>query len=195
MNIIRLTNNSTNCYLLTLNNGWLLIDTGLPDTFSQFLQLLGQKDISVNEIDYLLITHYHPNHAGLTQYLRDLGINLIIHEDQIPYINKLNLFYKKNPKANFRDIVMGNYIILNESNSRSFLESIGINGDLITTPGHSDDSISLILDHNCAFTGDLPPYNMTNSYDDLVIEDSWDMLLQYKVKTIYPSHGDPYIIE
>ena len=194
MNIISLKNNSTNCYLIELKEGWLLIDTGLPDTFSQLLQLLGQRNISVYEINYLLVTHYHPDHAGLTQNLRDLGTNLILHEEQIPYVSKLNLFYKKNPKANFKDIVTSNYIVLDETNSRSFLESIGISGDLITTPGHSDDSVSLVIDKDCAFTGDLPYYDMVEAYDDLVIEDSWDILLKHQVKTIYPSHGDPYQI-
>lgn len=192
MNIVRLINNSTNCYLLQAKDGWLLIDTGMPDTFSHLLQLLNQKDISIHEINYLVITHFHPDHAGLTQNLRDLGINLILHEDQVPFMNKLNLFFKKNPKANFKDIFPNNAIILSDSNSSSFLESIGISGNLITTPGHSDDSISLIIDNECVFTGDLPNYDLVESYHDLVIEDSWDTILKYKIKTIYPSHGEPY---
>lgn len=192
VNIVSLTNSSTNCYLIQTNDGWLLLDTGLPDTFSQLLQLLNQNDISVYEINYLLITHFHPDHAGLTQNFRDLGTNLIVHEDQIPYMNKLNLFYKKNPRANFKDIIPNNAIVLSDSNSSSFLESIGIHGNLISTPGHSDDSVSLVIDDTCAFTGDLPHYDLVEAYDDLVIEDSWDMLLKYKVKTIYPAHGEPY---
>lgn len=195
MNIVSLSNNNTNCYLVQLTEGWLLIDTGLPDTFSQLLQLLNQNDISIYEINYLLITHFHPDHAGLTQNLRDLGTNLIIHEEQIPYINKLNLFFKKNPKANFKDIITSNYIVLSDSNSQSFLESIGILGNLITTPGHSDDSVSLVIDNDCAFTGDLPAYNWEDSYDDFVVEDSWDMLLKNHIKTIYPSHGEIYEIK
>lgn len=194
MNIISLNNNRTNCYLIKANDGWLMIDTGFPDTFSLLLQLLNQKDICVNEINYLIITHFHPDHAGLTQNLRDLGTNLIVHEDQIPYMTKLNLFYKKNPKANFKDIISGNTIVLSDSNSNSFLESIGIHGNLITTSGHSEDSVSLIIEDDCAFTGDLPPYHLMEAFDDLVITDSWDMLKKYNVKKIYPSHGEPYMI-
>ncbi|MFN8418983.1 MAG: hypothetical protein U0528_07035 [Anaerolineae bacterium] len=40
-------------------------------------------------------------------------------------------------------------------NSRAFLSSIGIAGAIISTPGHSDDGIALILDDGAAFTGDL----------------------------------------
>lgn len=192
VNIVSLTNNRTNCYLLQLKEGWLMIDTGLPDTFSQLLQLLNQNDISVYEINYLLITHFHPDHAGLTQNLRDLGINLILHENQVPYIKELNAFYKKHPEAKFRDIVASNAVIVSESNSSSFLETIGISGNLIATPGHTDDSVSLVIDNLCAFVGDLPAYELAEAYDDLVIEDSWDIIKNYEVKTIYPGHGDVY---
>ena len=77
-----------------------MIDAGWPDTFSQFLRLLNQNNISVNEIDYLFITHYHPDHAGLVQNLKDLGTNLIVLETQLPFINKINLHFKKNPNDN-----------------------------------------------------------------------------------------------
>ncbi len=195
VNVVSLTNNRTNCYLLPVNDGWLLIDTGLPDTFSQLLQLLNQNDISIYEINYLMITHFHPDHAGLTQNLRDLGTNLILHEDQVSYIKELNTFYKRNPKANFKDIIGSNAIILSESDSRSFLKSIGINGNLITTPGHTDDSVTLVIDDNCAFIGDLPAYQLVDAYDDFVIEDSWDMIEKYHVNTIYPGHGEVYEIK
>lgn len=192
MNVKALTYKSTNFYLIPAKSGWVMIDTGWPDTFSQLLQLLNQNDISVNEIDYLIITHFHPDHAGLTQLLKDLGTNLILHEVQIPYTNKLNLFYKKNPQANFRDITPSNNIILSDADSRSFFKSIGIEGELVTTPGYSDDSISLVIDNECAFIGDLPSLSLTEAYHDIVVDDSWDMIKRHNIKMIYPGHGEPY---
>ncbi len=193
--MIKLINNATNCYLVPSNDGWLLVDTGLPDTFSKLLQLLSQNDLSVYEINYLFITHFHPDHAGLTQNLRDLGTNLIVHENQVPYMKELNLFYKKNPKANFKDIVLNNAIVVSDHDSGDFLSSIGVEGELIATPGHSDDSVSLILNNNCAFTGDLPAYDIKDAYYDLVIEDSWNMIKNYHVNMIYPGHGEPYLLD
>lgn len=194
MNVINLSYKSTNCYLIPVGDGWLMIDAGWPDTFSPLLQLLNQNNISVNEINYLIVTHFHPDHAGLTQNLKDLGTSLILHEYQVPYLNKLNLFYKKNAKANFKDIVASNNIILIDGDSRSFLSSIGINGELISTPGHSDDSVSLVIDDCCAFTGDLPALSLIEVYDDLEIDDSWEMLQKHHIKTIYPGHGAAYEI-
>lgn len=192
MNIITLTYKTANCFLIPANGRWVMVDTGWPDTFSQLLQLLNQNNIGVNEVDYLIITHFHPGHAGLTQNLKDLGTELVLHENQVPYFNKLNNFYKKNPKANFKDITSNSNIIVSDTDSREFLKTIGIDGELISTPGHSEDSISLILDNDCAFTGDLPAYSRMEAYDDIVVEDCWDMILQYHVKTVYPGHGESY---
>lgn len=171
-----------------------MIDTGWQDTFAQLLQLLNQHNISVTEINYLVVTHFHPDHAGLTQNLKDLGINLILHEYQVPYVSKLNLLFKKNPKANFKDITSNSNIIVSDGDSRSYLKSIGLDGEIVSTPGHSDDSISLILDDGCVFIGDLPSLNLADAYDDIVIDDSWDMIKKHNIKTIYPGHGEPYEI-
>jgi len=192
--IVQLTYKSANCYLVPGKEGWVMIDTGWPDTFSQLLQLLYQNNIPVNEVDYLIITHFHPGHAGLTQNLKDLGTNLILHESQLPYFNRLNTFYKKNPRANFKDITNNNNIALTNSSSRSFFESIGINGELLSTPGHSDDSVTLVLDEECAFIGDLPTVFKPEEYNT-VIADSWRMIQQKNVKTVYPGHGAPFEIE
>ena len=39
--------------------------------------------------------------------------------------------------------------------SRTFLASLGLHGQFVHTPGHSDDSISVLLDSGEVFTGDL----------------------------------------
>ena len=192
MNVINITYKSANCYLIPSNDGWVMIDTGWPDTLSQMLQLLNQNHISINEVDYLVITHYHPAHAGLTQNLKDLGITLILHESQLNYYNRLNLLYKKNPQANFRDITSNDNIVLGDANSKSFFDSIGIAADLISTPVHSDDSVSLVIDDECVFIGDLPTFDP--SKNDILLDDSWDLIKKYHVKTIYPGHGESYEI-
>ena len=58
----------------------------------------------------------------------------------------------------------------------------------ISTPGHSDDSITLILDEGFAFTGDLHPRIMV-SEEDTITKSSWDKIYQHKIKKIFPGHG------
>lgn len=195
VNVISITYKSANCFLVSSNDGWVMIDTGWPDTLSQLLQLLNQKSISINEVNHLIITHYHPAHAGLTQNLKDLGITLVMHENQVSYYNRLNLLYKRNPQANFRDITAYDNIVLSNAESRNFFDSIGIEADLIPTPVHSEDSVSLVLDNNCAFVGDLPRSNQANhNTNKILLDDSWDLIKRYHVKTIYPGHGESYDI-
>lgn len=194
VDIISLTYKAANFYLVPSNDGWVMIDTGWPDTFSQVLQLLNQHNIAVNEINYLIITHYHPAHAGLTQNLKELGIHLLLHEAQSAHFTRLNLFYKRNPQANFRDITMNNSITLTKANSKGFFASIGIEGELISTPVHSDDSISFIIDNHCAFTGDLPSLSSPEAAYDITVKENWDRIRQYHADTVYPGHGDSYHI-
>lgn len=194
MEVITIDNISTKCYLLSLNNGWLMVDTGMPDTFPQLLRLLSQKDIPVNDVNYLLVTHFHPEHAGLTQNLRDLGTELILHKDQISYVQKINASFKKNPKANFKDIVLTNNLIVSDEGSRDLLKSIGINGQIVLTPGHSEDSISLIVDGDCAFIGDLPLVDSASEEMNEEALESWEIIKNANVKTVYPAHGEPYTL-
>ncbi len=195
MKIITITIQSTNCYLISAKDGWIMIDTGWPDTLPLLLQQLKSNDISVNEINHLIITHFHPDHAGLTQNLRDLGTNLLLLDTQIPYMGKLNNFFKKNPKANFRDIVLKNCTVLSPMESRDYLKQIDIDGQLLPTPGHSEDSISLLIDGIGAFTGDLPALSLMDAYDDPIIFGSWDTIRQHHVPMIYPAHELPYRID
>lgn len=192
MEVITIDNISTKCYLISLNNGWLMVDTGIPDTFPQLLRLLSHKNIPVNDVNYLLITHFHPDHAGLTQNLRDLGTKLILHKEQISYVQKINANFKKNPKANFKDIVLTNNLIVSDVGSRDLLKSIGIDGQIILTPGHSEDSVSLIIDGCCAFIGDLPPLNSSSEEINQEVIESWEIIKNANVKTIYPAHGEPF---
>lgn len=194
MEIIALTYKSTNCYLLQSNNGWIMVDAGWPDTLPQLLHLLKQKGVRTNDIKYLIVTHLHPDHAGLAEDLKGFGAQLILHESQVPYVEKINNFFRRNPKANFKEIDAGNNIIVSSAESREFLSNAGLNGEIIQTPGHSDDSISLIIDGCCGFTGDLPGLSLMEAYDNQTIKDSWKMIQSYNVKKIYPAHGNPYNI-
>ena len=71
--------------------------------------------------------------------------------------------------------------------SRKFLAGIGLDGEIIHTPGHSDDSVTLILDEGFAFTGDLHPSFMDT--DDVKTRESWDKIHQHKISKIFPGHG------
>jgi ribonuclease/clavin/mitogillin len=92
------------------------------------------------------------------------------------------------PSNPFIKISFSDNLNLSFKDSRAFLSRLAKKGEIIPTPGHSEDSISLVLDEGMAFTGDLPGVNWR---DDPMheVESSWQRLRALNVKTVYPGHG------
>jgi glyoxylase-like metal-dependent hydrolase (beta-lactamase superfamily II) len=187
MNIINVGYDSTNYYLLEIKNGKLLIDCGWPGTLPKFMAELKRKGVSVQEINYLLVTHFHPDHAGITQDLKRLGIKLILLESQVNFISPFADYFK-GKNLPYVQITQNDNFILKFEDSRKFLASLGLDGEIIATPGHSEDSVTLILDNGFVFTGDLPPRFMV-AEEDRVTQQSWDKIYQHKIIRIFPAHG------
>ena len=68
-----------------------------------------------------------------------------------------------------------------------------INGEIIYTPGHSDDSISLILDVGIALVGDLYDLNSAITFNDEKINNSWNKILSHNISKIYYGHHEQNI--
>jgi endoribonuclease LACTB2 len=187
MNIVNVGYDSTNYYLLEPDRSGLLIDVGWPGTMPKLLSMLKRKGVDFKKIEYLLVTHYHPDHAGLVQEMKEQGVRLIVIDSQVAFIPILGHYMK--PRDHYREISLEGNIQLNAAVSRSFLGSIGISGEIIYTPGHSDDSVTLILDEGIAFTGDLPnPFAMP-AEPGSPVELSWAKIRSFPVKTVFPAHG------
>ncbi len=190
MNIINVGYRSTNYYALEIANGKLLFDCGWPGTMPQFAAELKRKGIPPAEIQYVLVSHFHTDHAGLVQEFKNLGAKFILLESQVNFIGPLNDFHKRK-KTPFTEIFEDGSFILKFEDSRKFLASIGMSGEIISTPGHSDDSITLILDEGFAFTGDLPPRSLVPD-ENQVMKESWNKIYSHKITQVFPAHGNQY---
>lgn len=190
MNVITQTYDSTNYYLVQASSGWLMIDNGWAGTLPKLLALLKQRGISPKEIKHLVVTHFHPDHAGLVEDLKDYGAKLVVHDCQVPFMGQMKPYFK--PNQNFREIQAHGNIIVTSAESRPLLQSIGIAGEVLPTPGHSDDSVSVILDEGAAFTGDLPPASAVDPESNPKVKDSWVLLQNHGVQRVYPGHGNSF---
>jgi len=186
-NIVNVGYYSTNYYALDIKGGKLLVDCGWPGTLPKLLAELKRKGIALNEIKYLLVTHFHPDHAGLTQDLKNLGVKLILLESQPAYIAPLAELFKAK-KFPYVEIKQNDNLDLKFNESRSFLAKLEMSAEIISTPGHTDDSITLILDEGFAFTGDLHPRFMVPE-EDHITHASWDKIYEHKITRIFPAHG------
>ena len=61
-------------------------------------------------------------------------------------------------------------------------------GQIILAPGHSDESVCLIMDEGMAFTGDLPG-RAWGAEPIHQVEMSWQRKRALNVETICPRHG------
>jgi endoribonuclease LACTB2 len=187
MNIVNVGYDSTNYYVVEQNRTRLLVDVGWPGTLPKLLAGLRRKGLGIEQIDYLCVTHFHPDHAGLVQELKAKGIKHILLEEQLPAVPVLKTYMK--PKSGYVDIRVEDSLLLSTTDSREWLARIGLQGEIVSTPGHSDDSVSLVLDEGAAFTGDLLLQSMVDEEKAQVVAQSWEKLRRLKVKTIYPGHG------
>jgi len=178
---------STNYWVVSAGKSRLLVDLGWPGTLGSMRGRLKQMDIPLKEIHFALATHYHIDHAGLAQELKMEGVGLLVMETQVAAIPLMTQFTK--PKDHYMDISLDGNVTIPFSESRTLLSNMGIPGDILLTPGHSDDSVSLLLDDGSAFTGDLTPLEAAFGEAGDLVKASWRLLRERGAKRVYPGHG------
>lgn len=187
INVVNVGYDSTNYYVLAHTSPALLIDVGFPQTLPKLQHTAKRAGIDLARIPFFLCTHYHPDHAGAAEEVQRLGIRLVILELQLEAAAGLGTYMK--PDQHFVPIAVGNALRLAISDSRAFLRGLGLEGEIVYTPGHSDDSMTLVLDDGAAFTGDLPPPFLAGEEPDDPVRRSWDVIRAAHATMVYPGHG------
>jgi ribonuclease/clavin/mitogillin len=178
---------STNYWVISAGTSRLLVDLGYPGTLGKMRANLTRMGVPLKEIRYALATHYHIDHAGLGQELKEAGIPLLVLDVQEAAIPLMKRFTK--PQDHYVEITTYDNVTIAFAESRALLERIGIPGQIVHTPGHSDDSVSLLLDDGSVFTGDLTfPGQAAEEYASTVTA-SWKRLRDLGAKRVYPGHG------
>ena len=149
---------------------------------------LRRYGVPLAEIRYGLATHYHIDHAGLAQEFKAAGVPLLVLDTQVDAIPLMKTWVK--PEDKYVDIALHDLVTISCAQSRGFLQRLGLAGEIVSTPGHSADSVSLLLDDGAVFTGDLThPALMGGDEDADVTKASWLLLQNRGAQTVYPGHG------
>jgi len=178
---------STNYWVVSAGRSRLLVDLGYPGTMGKMRANLDRMGVPIKEIRYALATHYHIDHAGLAQELKQAGVPLLVLETQVETIPQMKNWTK--PRDQYMDITMHDNVTISFAKSRKLLDRIGIAGEILHTPGHSDDSVSLLLDDGSVFTGDLTNPALIGEHDAGVASASWRLLRERGATRVYPGHG------
>ncbi len=188
MGILRVVNvgyRSVNCYLIITQKAKLLVDVGWPGGMAELKSSMAKEGYSVKEVTHVLVTHYHMDHRGIAQEMKDKGAKLIVLMNQKAHLNDQKQFIR--PPAIYHEIKSDYNLELTLRGSRAFLKTLGLEGEITPTAGHGPDHVTLVLDVGIAFTGDLPLENVSppnsNAFKD------WQRLRVLGVKRLYPAHG------
>ena len=190
--LLKYTN--TNTYLIEGERGAVLFDTGWAGTFPAFCAELGRLGKKLNDIDHLVISHFHPDHYGIAQEIADKGPVILVCDVQKEYIHASDAVFEKDKRMQFYPVRDDKVKLISLAKSRSVLAELGIDGELLHTPGHSDDSISLWLDKGDLFVGDLNPLYELELHKGTEIGTSWERLLALKPKTVYYGHAKTAVL-
>lgn len=185
--IVNVGYRSTNYWVISKGKSRLLVDIGWPGMMGQMRANLKRMDVPIEELRYALATHYHIDHAGLGQEFKLAGVPLLVVEEQESAIGLMRQWIK--PQDNYVDITKEGNMMISTSESRALLAEMGLEGEILHTPGHSDDSVSLLLDEGRAFTGDLIPAEFVGEEDPAVVAASWELLRERGARRVYPGHG------
>lgn len=187
--ISKLKYGNTNTFFIRGTSGSLLVDTDYAGTLPLFYKELKKNEIRLNDITYVLATHYHPDHIGLVSELMQLGVKLVLLDTQVEYVHFSDEIFRREKRIKYMPIREKEAVFVKCEDSRIFLQSIGIEGKIRSTPSHSNDSVALILDNGTCFVGDLEPINYLGAYEENEkLKEDWKLIMSYDPKIIYYAH-------
>ncbi len=193
--ITKLKYGNTNTFFIRGTVGNLLIDTDYAGTLPAFYKTIKAYNIQTRDIDYVLATHYHPDHIGLVSALIKQGVKLLLLDTQLPCIHFSDKIFSRDTRLHYEPITTENATVIRSEESREFLKRIGIRGEIIVTASHSSDSISLILDNGECFVGDLEPIEYLGGYEqNSALNNDWERILRHTPKVIHYAHANKKVL-
>ncbi len=196
-----------NCYLLQVENGFILIDTGASNKRKELEHAIENAGCKPGDLKLILITHGDFDHTGNAAYLRTkYSVQIGMHASDSAMAEHGDMFY--NRKAPNKLIQMLIPTLFGFGKAKRFkpdllleegfdLSPYGLDAKVLSLPGHSRGSIGIFTDVGELFCGDLLENvklpGLNSIMDEVEIgQASLEKLAGLGIKTIYPGHGKPF---
>ena len=203
----------SNSVLLVNGSNSIIIDTGVKGFLYHFKILFKKFGLTPADIKLIVLTHTHYDHTGNLCALAKLsGAKVLVHKNefenlkngfiQIPHgQGKFPRFISNLGRMVYPKYASPNPFVADLINENEFdLQEFGIDGKIITTPGHTDGSQSVLLGKklvagdtfNNMPTGIIFPHFAN---DPKKLLETWQKLFDLGIEEIYPGHGKPFKVE
>lgn len=201
---------SVNCYLIKTGINFALIDTGPSNKRNDLLKELKDAGCKPENLKLIVITHGDTDHSGNANYLREkYDIKIAMHQDDSGMVEQGNMSFNRNSNIMARMLFLLPYFRLNKSDrfkpdiyimDGEDLSDYGLNAKIIHIPGHSKGSIGILMAGGDLFCGDLftntdKPVINSIMDDEEAANASAQKLGNLDIKTVYPGHGEPFLMD
>ena len=143
----------SNVYLVSVEDGLLLVDTGIPGNAKRILAFIERLGRRPDELRTIVLTHWHIDHVGSVAELKRLtGAQVAIHELDAPV-----LAGRERPAKGRRAMAVITRLFRLRPVTADLLLRDGdrIGGlEVVHVPGHTAGSIVLRRDDGVVFSGD-----------------------------------------
>ena len=189
--VTKLKYGNTNTYFIRGAKGSILLDTDYAGTLQMFYKEIKKNGISLKDITYILATHYHPDHMGLVGELVNMGVKFLVMDTQVPNLHFSDEIFSRDKALRFLPPVPEDKAeVIACKDSRAFLAALGIEGEIVSTPSHSEDSITLVLDNGDCFVGDLEPMEFMDGYEaNSALQSDWEKVMSFCPRVIHYGHA------
>ncbi len=216
MRIYNLGNRVVNCYLVSIDSGYMLVDTGYAENYRVFRKRLQQCGVSPEEIKYIFLTHAHDDHAGfLNQVLAITSAQVILHPKAIERLQAGQNSFEGGCSGRLAWLfcrilalcgkgehrfppIKKEYLNRLITTDSEMFRKLALPIEVIETPGHTADHIAMLRD-GILFCGDAAMNGFPSTRRVIIwIENveqyrrSWAKMIDANATVIYPAHGKPF---
>jgi hydroxyacylglutathione hydrolase len=206
-----------NCYLATVDGGFVLIDTSAPEKRARVEAELEKAGCRPGNLRLIALTHGDYDHAGNAAYLRDkFGAKIGMHSEDSERVERADWDLGMKPKPDrftllFRVISKLALRFINQDKFVTFkpdvhledgqsLSKYGFDAVVLHLGGHTRGSIGILTADGGLICGDLLS-NMGRPSLHFFIDDmvaakaSIEKMRELGVRIVYPGNGGPFRLE